>query len=197
MICLIIAIRRVIPICVEVLFSRWVGRPTFTATAAMLHFDSILYTLLNLASIGKDSSNIAFIQQPTQHHRLRQRRGFAQPALQPLIEAWQSGKPIRWQRVHDLPDFAYFDHSVHVNNGVGCVSCHGRVDEMPLTWRHASLNMQWCLDCHRDPAQALRPRDKVFDLAWQPANQRATGEALIAAYHVPMERLTECSTCHR
>lgn len=120
-----------------------------------------------------------------------------QPALQPLIEAWQSGKPIRWQRVHDLPDFAYFDHSVHVNNGVGCVSCHGRVDEMPLTWRHASLNMQWCLDCHRDPAQALRPRDKVFDLAWQPANQRATGEALIAAYHVPMERLTECSTCHR
>lgn len=120
-----------------------------------------------------------------------------QPALRPLIEAWQSGTPLRWQRVHDLPDFAYFDHSVHVNHGVGCVSCHGRVDEMPLTWRHASLDMQWCLDCHRDPAQALRPRDKVFDLAWQPADQRATGTALIAAYHVPMGQLTECSTCHR
>lgn len=120
-----------------------------------------------------------------------------EPALAPLIEAWQSGVPVRWQRVHDLPDFVYFDHSMHVDNGVGCVSCHGRVDEMPLTWRSASLHMQWCLDCHRDPAPALRPRSRVFDLAWSRGADSAGGAALLAAYQVPVGRLTECSTCHR
>src|SRR5437016_8479742 len=84
------------------------------------------------------------------------------PVLRPLVSAYRGGEPLRWNRVHDLPDFVYFDHSIHVAKGVGCQECHGRVDRMPLTQRVASLDMQWCLACHRDAARHLRPRDEVF-----------------------------------
>jgi hypothetical protein len=122
-----------------------------------------------------------------------------QALLRPLVAAFRGGETLRWNRVHDLPDFAYFDHSIHVNKGVGCVTCHGRVDRMPLTWRVASLNMQWCIECHRAPAQQLRPREHVFDMDWHaPEDRAALGIRLMREYHIrsPAE-LTQCSTCHR
>jgi len=118
------------------------------------------------------------------------------PDVAPIRESYRSGKSIQWTRVHDLPDFVYFDHSVHVHKGIGCATCHGRVDLMPLTWQAASLRMKWCLDCHRDPAQYVRPRDQVFNMAYTaPPNQRELGEKLVAEYHI-VSRIS-CSTCHR
>jgi formate-dependent nitrite reductase cytochrome c552 subunit len=99
--------------------------------------------------------------------------------------------------VHQLPDFVYFNHSIHVAKGVGCVTCHGRVDRMPLTWRARPLSMQWCLDCHRAPQKYLRPRDKVFDMAWQAKDQAALGMALVRRYRIDTRRLSDCSVCHR
>jgi len=121
------------------------------------------------------------------------------PVLAPLRAAYASGRPLAWNRVHDLPGFAYFDHSIHVAKGVGCSTCHGRVDRMPLTRRVASLYMQWCLDCHRHPERVLRPPGRVFDMDWQPPpDQLARGEALRKQYHLRSTReLTDCSTCHR
>lgn len=121
------------------------------------------------------------------------------PPLAPLVAAYRGQAPLRWNRVHDLPGFAYFDHSIHVAKGVGCSTCHGRVDEMPLTRRKASLYMQWCLDCHRAPEANLRPRDRIFDMTWTPpANQAEEGMRLRQAYGLRSTReLTDCSTCHR
>ena len=97
------------------------------------------------------------------------------------------------------PDFVYFDHSIHVNKGVGCETCHGRVDRMPLVWQEAPLTMAWCLDCHSRPADFLRPREQVFTMGYQPpANQAEFGRKLAVAYKIQDERtLTSCSTCHR
>jgi cytochrome c peroxidase len=121
------------------------------------------------------------------------------PVLEPLRAAYERHQPFRWQRVHDLPDFVYFDHSIHVSKGIGCSSCHGAVDTMPLTSRVASLRMQWCLECHREPERQLRPADQILDMHWQaPADQLARGKRLRAAYHIhSTEVLTSCSTCHR
>lgn len=121
-----------------------------------------------------------------------------QPALKPLIDAWQDGTALRWQRVHQLPGFVYFDHGIHVGKGVGCSSCHGEVDRMPLTWRTASLEMEWCLGCHRKPEAVLRRREQVFDMAWQPPpDQAVRGHELLGQYHIDKARLVECSVCHR
>jgi Zn ribbon nucleic-acid-binding protein len=90
------------------------------------------------------------------------------PLLEPVRASYRTGESLEWTRVHDLPDFVYFNHSVHVAAGVGCASCHGRVDKMPLMWREHSLHMDWCLDCHRNPEPHRRPRDEVFNLAWEP-----------------------------
>jgi hypothetical protein len=116
-----------------------------------------------------------------------------------LVSAYRGGEALRWNRVHDLPDFVYFDHSIHVAKGVGCSTCHGRVDVMPLTWRVISLDMQWCLDCHRAPEKYLRPSDRIFDMSWlPPADQLTRGGELKREYHLRNEReLTSCSTCHR
>lgn len=121
------------------------------------------------------------------------------PLLAPLHHAYAGGTPVRWNRVHDLPDFVYFDHSIHVAKGVGCTTCHGAIDRMPLTRRVASLYMQWCLECHREPERFLRPRERVFDVDWRPPpDQRAQGLALRKAYGLRSTReLTDCSTCHR
>jgi hypothetical protein len=120
-----------------------------------------------------------------------------QPVLAPVMQAVTSGVPLRWQRVHKLPDFVYFNHSIHIAKGVGCFSCHGEIDTMPLTWRVAPLTMKWCLDCHRDPAPNLRPRDQVFNLHWQPRDARSQGTQLLREYRIDRRRLTDCSLCHR
>jgi len=121
------------------------------------------------------------------------------PYLEPIRESWRTERPIRWTRVHDLPDYAYFNHSIHVNKGVGCATCHGRIDLMPSVWQVSSLQMEWCLECHREPERFVRPKDQVFNMEWQPpANQIEEGKKLVEAYHIQSSSvLTSCSTCHR
>jgi hypothetical protein len=121
------------------------------------------------------------------------------PELEPVRESFRSGRPIAWMRVHDLPDFAYFDHSIHVKKGVGCVSCHGRVDDMPLIGKEKPLTMEWCIECHRNPEKFVRPRDYVYEMGWNPhEGQPVKGEQLLEQYHVlSSHQLTNCSTCHR
>ena len=118
------------------------------------------------------------------------------PFLEPVRASFNSNKPLHWTRVHDLPDFVYFDHSIHVSKGVGCTTCHGQVDRMPLMWQEQSLQMEWCLDCHRNPERYVRPRDAVFRVDYErPANQAELGTRLVAEYEI--QKLTSCSTCHR
>jgi hypothetical protein len=118
------------------------------------------------------------------------------PTLEPVRESFRSDRSIAWTRVHDLPDFAYFNHSIHVNKGVGCETCHGRVDRMPLMWQKATLQMEWCLECHRHPERYVRPRADVFRMGYEPpADQAALGRRLVAEYNI--QSLTSCSTCHR
>lgn len=126
------------------------------------------------------------------------------PALAPVFESWETGEPIRWTRVHDVPDFVYFNHSVHIQAGVGCASCHGEVDEMALMWKAEPMTMEWCLDCHRDPTRHLRPREEVFNMNYEfPANQAELGRQLAEQYGVPLpdsngiQPLTDCYACHR
>ena len=120
------------------------------------------------------------------------------PMLEPVRTSMRTNEPIRWNRVHDLPDYAYFDHSVHVNKGVGCVSCHGQVDKMPLTWKAEPMTMEWCLGCHREPEKHLRPTEEVFNMSWvPPKNQLELGRELVKKQHVPVDRLTNCYVCHR
>lgn len=122
------------------------------------------------------------------------------PILEPVRASYRTDQSLEWTRVNDLPDFAYFNHSIHVKKGIGCETCHGPVDDMPLAWRANSLNMEWCLDCHRDPAKYVRPREKVFEIGYQPAeDQRVLGERLVKEYGIDTQRavLMNCSTCHR
>jgi len=147
--------------------------------------------------------------------------------LEPIRASYRDNVPVQWNRVHDLPDYVYFNHSVHVAKGIGCASCHGKVNEMPLMFQNASLQMEWCLSCHRDPAKNVRPREEVFNIDWNPGDPRTwTSVAANArAMQVPVEvaskqgwspsstevarlrphlaqeygikSLTSCSTCHR
>jgi hypothetical protein len=121
------------------------------------------------------------------------------PTLEPVRASLRDNRPLEWMRVHNLPDFVYFDHSIHVHKGVGCETCHGRVDEMPLTWKAESLHMKWCLNCHRHPEDFLRPQEEVFTMGWQPPiPQREMGRRLLKEYNVdPSRKLTNCSICHR
>jgi hypothetical protein len=118
------------------------------------------------------------------------------PMLEPVRESFKSGKSIEWIRVHDLPDFVYFDHSIHVQKGVSCETCHGRIDEMPLTSRAKTLHMDWCLECHRNPEKFIRPKDKVFEMGWRPKEkQEEMGQKLVQSLHI--QKRTDCSVCHR
>jgi len=119
--------------------------------------------------------------------------------LEPVRASFRTGNSINWARVHDLPDFVYFNHSIHVAKGVGCESCHGRVDQMPLTEQEASLRMEWCLNCHRHPEQYVRPREFITTMGYQPeGDQEQIGRRLVSEYHIQDARLlTSCSTCHR
>lgn len=110
--------------------------------------------------------------------------------------SYQTDKSIPWVRVHDLPEFVYFNHSIHVKKGIGCESCHGRVDMMPLVYQKNSLEMRWCLDCHRNPQKYVRPRNEIFTMGYKyPANQEEVGLQLIKEYKI--QRLETCNTCHR
>jgi hypothetical protein len=141
--------------------------------------------------------------------------------LEPVRASYRDNVPIEWTRVHDLPDFTYFNHSVHVAKGIGCVTCHGQVDRMPLMFQQASLQMEWCLSCHKDPAKNVRPREEVFNLNWDPmdaasykkymqplpaeasspewtpsaADVAALQAKLVKDYNI--QSLMSCSTCHR
>ncbi|MGC2476752.1 MAG: cytochrome c3 family protein [Candidatus Sulfotelmatobacter sp.] len=143
--------------------------------------------------------------------------------LEPVRASYRSGESLQWTRVNQLPDFVYFNHSIHVAKGVGCNTCHGPVDQMPLMYQQASLQMEWCLGCHRDPGKNLRPRDQVFNMRYQPpstsspvamdghtfTDQDSLGAYLITKYQVRVGRIktsdgqtsvsdiTSCSTCHR
>lgn len=121
------------------------------------------------------------------------------PVLAPVRVSFQTGQPIQWNRVNDLPDYVYFNHSIHISKGIGCSTCHGPVDQMPLTRKTETFYMRWCLGCHRDPSKYVRPPGKIFDMKWQPPSDRhGEGKRLIAHYHIDMSgRLENCSTCHR
>lgn len=118
------------------------------------------------------------------------------PMLEPVRASYQTGEPLEWTRIHDLPDFVYFNHSIHVAKGVGCETCHGRVDQMPLMYQHASLQMEWCLECHRNPEEFVRPREEVYTMGWErPADDPELGARLVEEYDI--ESLDSCSICHR
>ena len=116
--------------------------------------------------------------------------------LEPVRASYATDRSIAWTRVHDLPDFVYFDHSVHVAQGVGCATCHGPVDQMPLAWREETLHMEWCLECHREPERFVGPRELVFASAANPADESKFAQTnWTQAYHVQSK--TDCSVCHR
>ena len=118
--------------------------------------------------------------------------------LAPVRQSLVEGKPLRWNRVAELPDYVYFQHNVHVNAGVGCETCHGQVDTMPLMYRAETFTMSWCLDCHQDPAPRLRPHAAVTTMGWKTEHdRRALGERMIEEHHVDTENLTHCYICHR
>jgi hypothetical protein len=118
------------------------------------------------------------------------------PILEPVRASFREDQPMTWVRVHDLPDFVYFNHSIHVKKGMGCETCHGRIDQMPLTKQQNSLQMEWCLNCHRNPQDYVRPREEVFTMGYRPTRPQADlGRELVAKYNINPS--TDCSTCHR
>ena len=118
------------------------------------------------------------------------------PILEPVRASFRNDTPLRWTRVHDLPDFVYFNHSIHVKKGMGCETCHGRVDRMPLMLQQNSLQMDWCVNCHRNPENYVRPRAEIYTMGYQPeVPQSVIGPRLVAEYEINGN--TSCSTCHR
>ncbi|MCF7903312.1 MAG: cytochrome c3 family protein [Candidatus Marinimicrobia bacterium] len=116
--------------------------------------------------------------------------------LLPVRESWSTGTPIPWVKVHKVPDYAYFDHSAHLRAGVGCASCHGRIDEMEVVYQAETLSMGWCLECHRDPDMSLRPMDQVTNMSWTPpADQREFAVKIKSERNINPP--TNCSGCHR
>src|SRR3954452_17262654 len=116
--------------------------------------------------------------------------------LEPVRESFRTNQSIKWTKVYDLPDYVYFNHSIHVKKGVGCETCHGRIDQQALTYQQPSLQMRWCLDCHRNPEQYLRPRDQITTMGYTPSEPQAElGARLVKEYHV--QKLETCWTCHR
>jgi hypothetical protein len=125
--------------------------------------------------------------------------------LRPVRQSWATGTPIEWNRVHEVPEFVYFNHSIHVNKGVGCGTCHGPIDHMPLTWQHSALTMSWCLECHRHPENFVRPRDQIFNMDYRAdrdapdygKTQAEVGAKLVEKYNIRKDQLTNCGICHR
>lgn len=120
------------------------------------------------------------------------------PLLEPIRQSYLSGTPVKWNKVYDLPDFVYFNHSIHIQKGIGCDTCHGPVHEMNITYKAQPLSMSWCLECHRQPEKFIRPKEEVFNYEYkQPANQMEIGQKLVKEYGIRKEQLTDCWICHR
>ncbi len=121
------------------------------------------------------------------------------PALEPVRQSWKTGQPIVWKRVTVLPDFVYFDHHIHVDKGIGCETCHGRVDQMTTDVKVNTFFMAWCLKCHRYPSEFIRPVDKVYEMGYTPAiDQAVLGPQLVKDYNIlASDEIMKCSTCHR
>ncbi|HEY0429597.1 MAG TPA: cytochrome c3 family protein [Pyrinomonadaceae bacterium] len=121
------------------------------------------------------------------------------PYLEPVRASYRENKPIEWQRVHDLPEFAYFNHSIHVAKGVGCSTCHGQIDAMPAVYQENTLQMEWCLQCHRNPENYIRPKEQIYNMEWKDGDLTTEQRTdLKAQYKIrSREMLTSCSTCHR
>lgn len=129
-----------------------------------------------------------------------------QPMFEPILESWNSGTPMQWSRVYDLPDFVYFNHSIHIDRGMGCSTCHSnsrnKLEEMRLTSKAQTLHMRWCLECHKAPEKFIRPQSEVFNMAWDPKDeedfdQKVDGPRLVSENHIAKDQLTNCSVCHR
>jgi len=121
------------------------------------------------------------------------------PYLEPVRASFRENKPIEWERVHDLPEYAYFNHSIHIAKGVGCSTCHGQIDNMPAVYQENTLQMEWCLQCHREPEKFIRPKAEIYNMQWQDGDLTAEERLnLKADYKIrSKEMLTSCSTCHR
>jgi hypothetical protein len=114
--------------------------------------------------------------------------------LEPVRRSWATGESLKWTKVHDLPDFAYFNHSIHVNKGIGCASCHGRVDQMPLMYMQNTLQMEWCLDCHRNPAKNLRPTSQIYNMAWEAPSEDKPVWCSVKSGQGPTAQMVDCVT---
>jgi hypothetical protein len=120
------------------------------------------------------------------------------PLLEPVRQSYEKGEPIKWNLVNSVPDFVYFDHSIHVNKGIGCSECHGPVHEMQITYKAKPFFMSWCLQCHRKPEEFIRPKSEVMNRKYtRPNDQLQVGRKLVDQYGVKVDQLTDCSVCHR
>jgi hypothetical protein len=120
------------------------------------------------------------------------------PMLEPIRDSFRTNQPMQWNRVYNTPDFVYFRHNVHIAKGVGCSTCHGRVDKMPLTAKQQALHMDWCLECHKDPKPYLRPKSEIYNMGWVPPRNQAEASAELAKAHgLHTQTLTDCYACHR
>ena len=127
------------------------------------------------------------------------------PYLEIVRDSYANQKPLEWTRVHDLPDFVYFNHSIHVKKGMGCASCHGRIDKMATVYQENSLTMGWCLECHRNPEQNIRPRSEITNMAWKPGDEPSVKNGEETSAELRKRLLEEydahpqdtCYTCHR
>jgi hypothetical protein len=118
--------------------------------------------------------------------------------LEPVRSSYRTGQPLEWNKVHDLPDFTYFNHSIHVAKGIGCATCHGPVQEMRLMRSAQPIQMRWCLDCHRNPEKYIRPKEEIYNMTWKAKDQETLGRELVEKYKVrPPAEITSCGTCHR
>jgi hypothetical protein len=119
------------------------------------------------------------------------------PMLEPVRQSYAENKPIKWNTVNEMPGYVYFNHSIHIIKGVGCSTCHGRMDEMPITWKATDMTMGWCLACHRNPASNLRPIGEVYQMDWTTPKDPHVGQALFDERNIQKDHLTDCSACHR
>ncbi len=121
------------------------------------------------------------------------------PYLEPVRASYRDNKPIEWQRVHDLPEYAYFNHSIHIAKGVGCSTCHGQIDNMPAVYQENTLQMEWCINCHKNPEPFIRPKSEIYNMQWQDGDIDAAERAKLKTdYKIrSREMMTSCSTCHR